>query len=158
MLADDLVGLDTLDPLRPGVPARPPGRGVEHVDGIIGDAARPAARTALRSVASATSTLTCSLMSRGDLRIADEVAVDANGIDHHMGEKTGCHPAKAPAAILEFSLGRGGAQCPIRQPAGAILLGVKAAEVSADDLGGRIALEALRARFQLATRPSASSI
>jgi hypothetical protein len=51
----------------------------------------------------------------GDLRIADEVAVDANGIDHHMGEKPGAILAQAPAAILEFSLGRG--RCAVPDPA-----------------------------------------
>ena len=72
--------------------------------------------------------------------------VVADGVDHHAGPEAGAVLAHAPALGLEPPGPLGLLQRPPRHPGGAVLLGVEAGEVLADDLLRRPALDPPRAR------------
>ena len=83
---------------------------------------------------------------QGAAAAAIAALVVADGVDHHAGPEAAAVLAHAPALGLEPPGPLGLLQRPLRHPGGAVLLGVEAGEVLADDLLRRPALDPPRAR------------
>ncbi len=81
----------------------------------------------------------------GDLGKADQFAVLADRVDHDAGPEEGAVLADAPAVLLIAAGFARDAQRARRLAVGAVGFGVEAGEVPAEDLLGRIALDALAA-------------
>ncbi len=79
----------------------------------------------------------------GDLRESQKLSVRRpDRVNDDAGPEAGPVLPDTPALVLEFSFRRGGFEGVFRQPGAAILLGVKAREVLAENLRGLVALEA----------------
>src|SRR5690606_7719898 len=97
VLADDLERLITLDALCAGVPARHTALGVEHVDGVIGDALDEKPELLLAAAQGFLGTFALGEIA-GDLGEADVLAIRrADRIDHHMGPEAVPVATYAPA-------------------------------------------------------------
>ena len=142
VLTDDLVGGVALDARGTGVPVGDVSVGIQHEDRIVRDALdkQPEAALGLQR-----GTLLGHVA--GDFGEADEVAVAEDGIDDDSGPKTAPVFANAPGFRHEATGFGGDLQCLLRNSLGAVLLGVEAREVLADDFAFAITLDALRARI-----------
>jgi hypothetical protein len=81
----------------------------------------------------------------GDLGEADKLAVLIDGIDDDAGPEEGAVLAHPPAVFLVAALVAGDLQRALRLAVGAVSLGVEAGKMLAEDLLGRVALDALAA-------------
>jgi hypothetical protein len=145
MLPDDLFGRVTLDALGAGVPVAYHTLGIEHVDRVIGDTLDQQAETLLAVAQLFLGVLSLGEIAR-DLGEPQQSAIlVANGFDHDVRPEAAAVLAHAPAFGLEFACARSRLQRPLGQAGLAIDILVKALEVLSQDLGRRVALEALGA-------------
>ena len=119
--------------------------GIEHVDGVVAHALDQQAEALLAGHQRLVNDPAVGDVA-GDLGVADDLAALADHrIDDHMGPEAGAILAQPPAFGLKPALGRGRVQGSGGQADGAVFFGVEDREVLADDLVGRVALEALGA-------------
>src|SRR5579872_918547 len=146
MFADDFLFGITFDPARTGVPVGDMAVRVQHVDGVIGDAADQQAEAALcfqrREMGRA-------LLGHvaGHFGEAKQSAIPADRVDQHLRPEQGAILADTPALGGEAAGFRRCLQGTVWDAGGAVLFGVEAGEVLPDDFVGRIALDVLGARI-----------
>ncbi len=142
--ADHLFRQVALDPLGAEVPVGDPPAVVEHVDGVVGNALHQQAELLLAAPQR--------LLGRApfaevvdQLGEAEQLALAvADGVDHHLRPEALAVAAHPPALGLEAALGIRLAQRLLRNAGVAVLAGVKAGVVAAEDLA-RVVAEQARA-------------
>ena len=144
--ADDLLGLIALDALRPEIPADDVAFGIEHVDGVIGNALHQQPELLLASPERLFGGSALGEVARNLGKAEQRSRGIADRVDDDIGPEPGAVLADAPALAFELALAGGGGQRAGRQPPAPILLGVETREVLAEDFLARVALEALGAR------------
>src|SRR5690606_6469223 len=139
--ADDLLGGVALDALRARVPVGDDAVGVEHEEGVIGDALDEEAELALAGLENL-----LRLPFVGDVvhhlgEPGQLARLVADRLDDHMGVEARAVLAYAPGLALDLAVARGRHQRVLRLAAVVILLGEEAAEMPADDLVRLVALD-----------------
>eukprot|EP01022_Parablepharisma_sp_SALTPOND_P021769 TRINITY_DN435_c2_g11_i1.p1 TRINITY_DN435_c2_g11~~TRINITY_DN435_c2_g11_i1.p1 ORF type:complete len:948 (-),score=370.43 TRINITY_DN435_c2_g11_i1:3556-6399(-) len=143
MLAHDLLLQVTLGALGAGVPVGHGAIGIEHVEGIVGDAFHQQPETVF-GVAPRLFHAALLGTVAGDLGKADQLAVFlVDGVDHHVCPETAAVLADAPALAFEAAVAQSGVQTALGQAFGAFGGAVEGGEVTPDDFLGGITLEAL---------------
>ncbi len=145
VLPDDLLGAVLVDPLGRVVPRGHPAGGVEHEDGIVLHAIDEETE-ALLALAQRFLRLTTLRQVARDLAEADQLPrrVAQRG-DDHVRPEARTVLADAPSLVFEASGVRRRPELEFGKAFGDEIARVEDGEVLADDLVGRVALEALRA-------------
>src|SRR4051812_44339836 len=106
MFADNLVRPVALDSLSPGIPVRDDSAGVEHVDGVIGDALHQQLELLLTAPQRLLGGHLLGEIAR-DFRVSNNLArILADRINHHMSPKARSVLADSPTSGLERSIAR----------------------------------------------------
>ncbi|MNN03379.1 hypothetical protein D3C81_1160670 [compost metagenome] len=146
MLTDNFFRQIAFDPLCALVPVADPAFGAEHVDRVVGDALHQQAELLLALLEGFFSHFPVGQVA-GDLGETEQFAVGINDrIDDHMRPEIGAVLAHPPALAFETSLTDRRIERTLRQTGGAILSGIEAGEMFAENFRFFVALEAFGAR------------
>ena len=146
VLAYDLFRQVTLDALGSRVPVADAAVCGEHEDGVVGDALHQQAELLLALLEDFLGHLAVGQVT-GDLGEAEQFAGRVHDrIDHHVAPETAAVLANAPAFPLETSFMDGRVQRALGQTVTAIVLGVEARKMLAENLGFLVPLETLGTR------------
>src|SRR5262245_5563114 len=145
MRADHLARRVALDAFGAGIPGGDDAVRIEHVERIVGDAAHQQAELPFTLAQRLLRLAPLGDVAR-DLGEAEErPVVAADRVYRHRGEEAGAVLAHTPAFGLALSAARRRLERARRHAGGAVLGGVEAADMAADDLLVAVALDALGA-------------